>query len=66
MVLVCFGESTVTEVTVSISGSNRLGVDADWSDGKTLYIKAELDSDWKMYVSKVQVQIELEQNLDIL
>eukprot|EP00435_Cladocopium_sp_Y103_P027712 s3001_g6.t2 len=29
-------------VTVSISGSNRLGVDADWSDGKTLYIKAIL------------------------
>ena len=28
-----------TQVTVSISGSNRLGVDADWSDGKTLYIK---------------------------
>jgi hypothetical protein len=27
-------------VTVTISGSNRLGVDADWSDGKTLYIKA--------------------------
>ena len=24
---------------MSISGSNRLGVDADWSDGKTLYIK---------------------------
>eukprot|EP00913_Durusdinium_trenchii_P012136 g11398.t2 len=36
-------------VTVSISGSNRLGVDADWSDGKTLYIKAILAgavSDW--------------------
>ncbi|CAE7353707.1 nipblb, partial [Symbiodinium microadriaticum] len=29
-------------VTVTISGSNRLGVDADWSDGKTLYIKAIL------------------------
>ena len=27
-------------VTVSVSGSNHLGVDADWSDGKTLYIKA--------------------------
>lgn len=29
-------------MTVTISGSNRLGVDADWSDGKTLYIKAIL------------------------
>ncbi|CAE7233683.1 Dnajb8 [Symbiodinium natans] len=36
-------------VTVTISGNNRLGVDADWSDGKTLYIKAILAgavSDW--------------------
>eukprot|EP00931_Biecheleriopsis_adriatica_P019735 TRINITY_DN13374_c0_g2_i1.p1 TRINITY_DN13374_c0_g2~~TRINITY_DN13374_c0_g2_i1.p1 ORF type:complete len:1073 (+),score=270.19 TRINITY_DN13374_c0_g2_i1:86-3304(+) len=36
-------------VTVTIGGNTRLGVDADWSDGKTLYIKAVLPGavqDW--------------------
>ncbi|CAJ1359112.1 unnamed protein product [Effrenium voratum] len=45
-------------VTVTI-GSNRLGVDADWSDGKTLYIKAILAgavSDWNKENPTLAVQ----------
>ncbi|CAJ1359111.1 unnamed protein product [Effrenium voratum] len=55
---VSYCHQSVSKVTVTI-GSNRLGVDADWSDGKTLYIKAILAgavSDWNKENPTLAVQ----------